>query len=63
MLLQGSRQEKTVAQTKRGSGRDEKWLNSGYTLKEEPIGFAAAWMGERVVGEKEKSNNPPILLA
>lgn len=40
-LLQRSRQGKMVAQT-RSSGGDEKWLNSGYILKDEPIGFAAA---------------------
>lgn len=36
-----------VAQTRRGSGGEEKWLNSEFMLKEEPTRFAAGLKGEK----------------
>lgn len=39
-LLLQSRQEKWVARTQSKKPKREKCLNSGYVLKEEPVGFA-----------------------
>ena len=48
------------AQTRRSSGGDEKWLRSGYILKEDPVGFAAGLeedkSSERKRGVKIDSN-------
>lgn len=42
-----------VAQIRGSSGGDEKWLNSGYILKEGPIGFGPIGWGKSSKKKRE----------
>lgn len=55
-------QGRMVAQTWKGHGGEEKWLNSELMLMEKPVGFAAGLDEGKSSENKQKSDETPVLL-